>query len=229
MEPKKNPKYDVHRYRSTIFQISLAITLMLMITAFQWTTKVKKNPNPKPEPPISYNPYEDYIPEIRSKNDDAPKPEKIKPPKPIVPEFVPVEDEQENDNAPAIDQGKEIDASTPIGNYEIPIEKVKDSIFFIVEKMPEPIGGYERFYNTLSKNIKYPRRAKSEQIIGKVFVSFVVNEKSELSDFKVVKGIGSGCDEEAIRVIGLTKWEAGKQRGQPVKVRMMQTINFKIN
>jgi len=95
--------------------------------------------------------------------------------------------------------------------------------------MPEPVGGYEGFYKTLSKNIKYPKRASIDEITGKVFVSFVVNEKSELSDLKVVKGIGSGCDEEAIRVIGLTKWKAGKQRGKPVKVRMMQTINFRIN
>ncbi len=112
---------------------------------------------------------------------------------------------------------------------ELTPEAVIDTIFYVVEKMPEPVGGFEGFYKTLSKNMKYPKRANWDHVIGKVFISFVVNEKSELSDFKVLKGIGSGCDEEAIRVIALSKWNSGKQRGRPVKVRMVQTIDFQLN
>ena len=63
---------------------------------------------------------------------------------------------------------------------------------------------------------------------GKVFVEFVVNRQGELSNVKVIKGIGAGCDEEALRVLALTHWEAGRQRGRPVNVRMVMPISFKI-
>ena len=61
---------------------------------------------------------------------------------------------------------------------------------------------------------------------GKVFVEFTVNEKGELENVHTVTGIGAGCNEEATRVLKLTKWEAGKQRGKAVKVRMVQQVNF---
>jgi Periplasmic protein TonB, links inner and outer membranes len=60
-------------------------------------------------------------------------------------------------------------------------------------------------------------------------VEFVVNKNGAPSDLKVTKGIGGGCDEEAMRVIALSKWEPGKQRGNPVRVRMSMAINFKLN
>ena len=112
------------------------------------------------------------------------------------------------------------------GAIEIPEETIKPDTFRVVEKMPEPVGGWSAFYNTLSKNIKYPRLAARERVGGKVFVEFTVNNKGELSHFKIIKGIGYGCDEEAKRVIALTKWNPGKQRGQPVNVKMVQPITF---
>ena len=92
--------------------------------------------------------------------------------------------------------------------------------------MPEPIGGWAAFYKTLTKNFKYPKQAQRVGANGKVFVEFTVNDKGELSHFKIIKGIGYGCDEEAKRVIALTKWTAGKQRGRPVNVKMVQPIVF---
>ncbi len=115
----------------------------------------------------------------------------------------------------------------PMGSIELPKEK-PDSVFLIVEKMPEPVGGWETFFKTLGKNIKYPRQAARSTVAGRVFVKFTVNEKGELQDFSIVKGIGFGCDEEAMRVIAQTKWNAGKQRGRPVKVRLVQQVTFSI-
>jgi len=114
-----------------------------------------------------------------------------------------------------------------LSSIELPEEETA-KVFVIVEKMPEPVGGLETFFKTLRNHMKYPRKAERAGVAGKVFVSFIVNEKGELQDFSIVKGIGFGCDEEAIRVIALTNWNPGKQRGRPVKVRMIQPVNFSI-
>ena len=109
---------------------------------------------------------------------------------------------------------------------ELPAEIAAPDTFRVVEKMPEPVGGWASFYKTLTKNFKYPKQAQRVRANGKVFVEFTVNDKGELSHFKIIKGIGYGCDEEAKRVIALTKWTAGKQRGRPVNVKMVQPIVF---
>jgi len=67
------------------------------------------------------------------------------------------------------------------------------------------------------------------QIEGKVFVHFVVDKNGRLSDIKIVKGIGTGCDKEVLRIINISpNWNPGKQRGLPVKVRMMMPITFRL-
>jgi len=231
MEPKKNPKYDVHRQRGTIFQISLVITLALVITAFQWRVPVEKEITPDPIVLNMSSRFDDIILPTSFKSEEPSKPREIKPRRVVATEFVPTQSESTIDNTPppSVDQGELIDNSVAFGSIDLTPEISSDSIFVIVEKMPEPVNGYEGFYSGLSKNLKYPKRASHNEVTGKVYVSFVVNEKSELSEFKVLKGIGHGCDEEAIRVISLSKWNAGKQRGRPVKVRMIQTINFRLN
>ncbi|MEM9390528.1 MAG: energy transducer TonB [Bacteroidota bacterium] len=106
-------------------------------------------------------------------------------------------------------------------------EEVADEIFDIVEFQPQPQGGLQAFMAYVSENINYPNQALRTKVQGKVFVQFVVNKDGTLGDFKVVKGIGAGCDEEAIRVLkNAPKWIPGKQRGKPVRVRMMVPVFF---
>jgi protein TonB len=110
----------------------------------------------------------------------------------------------------------------------LPEEKV-DEIFTIVENQPMPKGGYKAFYDYVGANLKYPASASRMGIEGRVFVEFIVEKDGSLTDIKVVKGIGGGCDEEAIRVIsGAPKWNPGKQRGNAVRVRMVMPIMFKL-
>jgi protein TonB len=67
------------------------------------------------------------------------------------------------------------------------------------------------------------------QVEGRVFLQFVVNKDGSLTDIKVVKGIGAGCDEEAIRVLkSAPRWSPGKQRGVPVRQRMVLPLTFKL-
>jgi len=106
-------------------------------------------------------------------------------------------------------------------------EEVVEEIFSIVEVHPEPIGGFKAFNNYLAKNIKYPSAAERLGISGKVFVKFVVEKDGSLTDIHIVKGIGAGCDEEAVRVLSeAPKWSPGKQRGQPVRVYKIVPIFF---
>ncbi len=107
-------------------------------------------------------------------------------------------------------------------------EHVEDpTIYVVVEEMPEFPGGEEALIKYIQSNIVYPQYAREAEIQGTVYVSFVVNEKGEVTDVKVLKGIGGGCDEEAVRVVkSLPKFKPGKQRGRPVKVQMRIPIKF---
>ena len=232
MEPKKNPKYDIHRNRGVLFNFSLAVSLMLVITAFEWSVRTPKKELCKPVDRNDRIEMES-IPIVHHKQKDviAPEPLKIEKPKPSLESinFKAVDDNTSvaEPKMGVIDQNDSRMYEIPIASVEIP-EEDTERVFVIVEKMPEPVGGFETFFNTLRKHMKYPRKAARAGVAGKVFVSFIVNEKGELQDFSIVKGIGFGCDEEAMRVIALTKWNAGKQRGRPVKVRMVQPIMFSL-
>ncbi len=90
-----------------------------------------------------------------------------------------------------------------------------------VEKMPHFSSGNQELLKFMAKNIKYPEIAKRAGIEGKVILQFIVEQDGSISDINVIKGIGGGCDEEAVKVLKLTgKWNPGKQNGKPVRVRM---------
>lgn len=105
-----------------------------------------------------------------------------------------------------------------------------DGVFTVVEHQPEPPNGIREFYQFIGDNIKYPTEARKAGIEGKVFVQFVVNEYGELTDIKTLKGIGRGCDEEAMRVIEESPaWNPGITNGKAVNVRMVLPITFKLD
>ncbi|PWJ57650.1 TonB family protein [Dyadobacter jejuensis] len=103
-------------------------------------------------------------------------------------------------------------------------------IFAVVEQQPEFPGGQEKLFQFLGDNLKYPEEATRANIEGKVVVSFVVTETGEIGQAKVQKGIGHGCDEEALRVVkAFPKWTPGAQDGQAINVRYVLPINFQLN
>ena len=105
-----------------------------------------------------------------------------------------------------------------------------DSIYQIVEVMPEFPGGVDKMMDYLSKSIKYPEAAKEKGISGRVFLSFVIEKDGAVSDVKVAKGIGKECDDEAVRVVkSMPKWKPGMQKGKPVRVSYMLPIFFKLD
>ena len=104
-----------------------------------------------------------------------------------------------------------------------------DSIYQIVDEMPQYPGGEKAMMEYVAKNVKYPQEAKDKEIQGRVFVSFVVEKDGSVSTVKVLRGIGGGCDEEAVRVVSsMPKWKPGIKDGKPVRVSYMMPLNFKL-
>ena len=104
---------------------------------------------------------------------------------------------------------------------------VDDEIFLVVENEPEFLGGEDSLYAYIARNIKYPEAAKKEKIEGRVFVTFIVEKDGQVSSAKLLRDIGGGCGEEAIRVVkSMPKWKPGTQRGKPVRVRYNIPLQF---
>ena len=97
----------------------------------------------------------------------------------------------------------------------------------VVEQMPEFLGGVEELSKFLKTNIHYPQLAREDGTNGTVYVTFVVNKTGKISNIKILRGIGSGCDEEAVRVIRMMPdWKPGKQNGAAVPVQFNLPIKF---
>ena len=110
-----------------------------------------------------------------------------------------------------------------------PMDADTDQVFQVVEVNPEFPGGMEALIKYLSENIKYPEQAKKDKTQGKVYISFVVEKDGSVADAKVLRGIGGGCDEEALRVVNaMPKWTPGKQRNTPVRVQFNLPVAFKL-
>jgi TonB family protein len=100
-------------------------------------------------------------------------------------------------------------------------------VYTEVEELPKFPGGKGEMMKYLVNQIEYPRRAADQGVAGKVFVEFVVDKSGAVVNAQVLKGIGSGCDEEALRVVSsLPDWTPGKLEGEPVNVKMVLPITF---
>jgi len=103
------------------------------------------------------------------------------------------------------------------------------TVFVVVDKFPEFPGGMKGFYDFL-KDIKYPDEAKRNDISGKVFVKFTIEKDGSVTNVEALKGIGSGCDEEAVRVIKKSpKWKPGYIKEKAVRISIVIPIVFKFH
>ncbi len=99
-----------------------------------------------------------------------------------------------------------------------------------VETAPEYPGGSRALAKYLGSALRYPVKARENKTQGKVYIGFIVEKNGTLTDFKIIKGIGNGCDEEAIRVLKLSPpWKPGVAEGKPVRTSYVQPITYQIN
>lgn len=180
----------------------------------------QKPPPPPPEPP---KPKVDQVkfppPVVKPDNEVKEQPPKIEELKVADPGQKTVKG----------DPNADIKIDVPVGNSETKqvTEEDPNKVFTAVEKEPTFPGGTDAFRNYLGKNIQYPAVARENNVQGRVYLSFVVERDGSLTDIKVVRGIGSGCDEEAMRVMRRSpKWTPGIQNGRPVRVAYTIPISF---
>lgn len=225
MDVKKSKKADLESKKTIFMQIGLVITLAVILFAFEWKSyeKVQADIQVRKVADIT----EEIIPITEQKVEVAPPP----PQKQVIKIHI-VEDDVDVDEDLNIDV--EADQNTEVEEYVPTKVEVEDEesaeerqIFMVVESMPEFPGGEAALHQYLAENIKYPQMAKESGIQGRVFVTFVVERDGRVTDVRVMRGIGGGCDEEAIRVVqNMPKWTPGKQRGKPVRVQFNLPVKF---
>jgi protein TonB len=226
MQPKKSEKADLTRKTFMFFNIGLIVSLLLAILAF--TYKVEDDSSKKDL--NNNNMLVEEILEVPPTEQLPPPPPKIEQPKIIeVPDDKKIEEEIEI-NMDAETDINETKVEIPMAPVVVEEKEDPNTIFTVVEETAAPIGGMGAFYEFVGKKIKYPAQAKRMGIEGKVFVEFVIEKDGSITDVKAIKGIGAGCDEEAVRILqSAPKWKPGKQRGKPVRQKMVLPIAFKLS
>lgn len=219
----KKPEHDLRKYYHILLEMGVILSMLIFIFAF----KIR-------------------IPESRHEFKMVQKQEVIKmeqviqteqqnlpaaPPRPQVPVEVP-NDEVFTEQEFNIDAELNLDEplQLPAPPKQEPKDENKeqeeseDEIFVVVEQQPELIGGIDQ----LQSKIKYPELARKVGIEGRVYVQFIVDKDGSVQSPEIIRGIGGGCDEEALRVIQQAKFQPGLQRGRPVKVKMTIPIVFRL-
>jgi protein TonB len=148
--------------------------------------------------------------------------------KEVVEETPTIEELKQVDVAPETTEGTgEIIFDEPVQEATAEPEEDPNKVYMVVEQQPEFPGGLAAMMKFLQTNIKYPSQARRMGTEGSVFVEFVVDQAGNINNPRVIKGIGSGCDEEAVRVIQkMPPWKPGKQNGKAVKVRFVLPVKF---
>jgi protein TonB len=133
---------------------------------------------------------------------------------------------QTTENSP-VEKPDESAAEKKAEMIEIP--EAQKEIFIMAEEMPSYPGGDAERQKFLADNIQYPQQAAEAGLQGNIYIEFVVDSKGNITDVKILRGIGGGCDEEAIRVIKMMpQWHPGKQNGKTVRVLYHMAIGFQL-
>ena len=223
MEEKKSPKANLENKKLTFILIGLIVSLAVAWAVFEIKSYDKRE---LVDIGRTVEVVEEEMVEI-TKQEQKPQPVEV--PKQTT-QIQVVEDDVEVDD---IEINADVDQNEVIEEYVAPEVEEEDiqeaEIFTIVEEMPEFPGGMTKLAEYLAKNIKYPQMARESGIQGRVFVQFVVEPDGSVSNVNVMRSLGGGCDEEAMRVVkSMPKWKPGKQRGKPVRVSYILPVNFKL-
>ena len=228
MEAKKAPKADLEKKKGLFLEIGLAIILLVVLVAFNIKSYDQKEVELIQQ---EMGDIEDIDIMITDPNEPPPPP-----PEPEAPttEFEVVDDNKVIE-IEALPVNADDNANQAQQEYVAPViedkeeEKVEEEIFTVVESAPEYPGGEEALYKYLQTSINYPQLAKDQNLQGRVFVTFVVEKDGSIANPKILRDIGGGCGEEAIRVVRkMPKWKPGKQRGKSVRVQFNLPVMFQL-
>jgi protein TonB len=225
MEEKKSPKANLENKKLMFMQIGLIISLLIAWLAFEHKSydKLKIDESLLNREVV----LDEEMVEITKQEEQKPQP--VETPQQTT-QLEIVEDDVETED---LNINAEVEQNEVIEEYVAPEvveeEVVEQEIFQIVEEMPAFPGGEAKLMEYVGKNIKYPQIARETGIQGRVFIGFVVEPDGSVSNVKLLRGIGGGCDEEAMRVVkSMPKWKPGKQRGKAVRVSYQIPVFFKL-
>ena len=214
MEVKKSPKADLEGKKSTWLLIGYVVVLAFMFVAFEWTQRDVKIDTSQAVADVVFEE-----------------------------EIIPITETPVAELLEIVDDQADIEESTTILNEDntpkvevkyVPVQVVEEepeeqTIFEVVENMPDFPGGQAALMQYLAKNIKYPTIAQENGTQGRVIVQFVVNKDGSIVDAKVVRSVDPYLDKEALRVINtMPKWKPGMQRGKPVRVKFTVPVMFRL-
>jgi len=216
---RKTEEADLRKRYPLYIEIGLVITLLLLIVAFRvdW----------RPEQEMQFVMEEQEVVQmeeiVQTKQEVKPPP----PPRPPVPVEVPDETTLEEED---LNLDAALDINETVTNVPPPPpppeeeEAPEPEVFVVVEEMPEIIGGQKALYDC----IKYPEIARKAGVEGRVIIQFVVDENGNVTNPQVLRGVGAGLDEEALRCVSQLKFKPGRQRGRPVRVRFTLPVIFRL-
>lgn len=219
MKAKKYRHADLENKRSIFFQIGLIIALGASLAAFEWGTT--SAPGGQLVEVDHYAEVPEMMPITKQ---EAPKKELPKLKQPDVLTIV-----------KEIEEGRELDIHFTSEDLGEPVEipemtpetESEPAIFYVVEHMPKFPGGQEALLRYIATSIKYPAICVETGIFGKVYISFVVNEKGHVADAKVVRSPDANLSAEALRVVtSMPQWTPGRQRDRAVRVAFTIPVNF---
>ncbi|NDV65614.1 energy transducer TonB [Bacteroides sp. 224] len=230
MEIKKSPKADLEGKKSMWMLIGYVMVLAVMFVAFEWTERDKVIDTSQALADVVFE--EEVIPITQPETAPPPPP----PPAPAIAEVLEIVEDNveieevemqssEDNNEPV----RNITYNGPFGDGDADAAPVEETIFEVVENMPEFPGGNAALMKFLSEKIKYPTIAQENGTQGRVIIQFVVNRDGSVVDPQVVRGVDPYLDKEALRVIGLMpKWKPGMQRNKPVRVKYTVPVMFRL-
>lgn len=228
MDKKKNNNANISKHREAIIALGLVSAFAFSLVSLEFIgVEVKQ-----------------YVPEESTKTKELAYDEDFEPPPPEVEEPEPPKEqppEQKPEVEPPANDTKEVPKDEVI-KKPVKIEsgppppkkkkapKKKAKVYDFPSQEAVFPGGMPKMYEFLYSKIKYPPQARQADIQGKVFVEFVIGTDGKVEEVKVLRGIGGGCDEEAIKAIkALPAWTPAEQSGKKVKQRFRLPIKFQLD
>ena len=212
----KSPKADLRRHYRKFMEISFIISLALLIVAFKYFPNIKESKVIEQAPQQLIN-----LQDIQQTRQETRPPP---PPKPEIPIAVPSEDVLNDITLQSTELNQNANVAPPPPPKEEKKTDEEPQYFVAVENMPEPVGGIA----AIQSKIIYPQIAKRAGVEGTVYIKAYVNKEGIVTKVVVLKGIGAGCDQAALKAVKETRFEPGSQRGKPVNVMVSIPVVFRL-
>ena len=228
MEIKKTPKADLENRRTLFTEIGLVVALLVVWGAFSYSTKEKAVASLGEDTQVVE--VEDMVPITEETPPPPPEAPKI----PVLSDQIDIveDDIKVDDNFMSLEDDARL--GVEIMDY---VEEVKEEVveeeaipFQLVEEKPSFNGGdANEFSKWVNSKLQYPEIAKENGVQGRVTLQFTVNPDGSVSNVKVLRGVDSSLDKEAVRVVSMSpKWKPGKQRDRAVKVTYTFPVIFQL-